>query len=100
MPRLMCLLCFLLGLGLPLAVSANDAQLNQLLDRYWEDFLKIDPIQATYVGDSRYHHLLPNPLDPEHRQRQRVFYRESLEALRPLEGSDLSREGQLCLVLL
>ena len=100
MPRLMCLLGFLLGLGLPLAVSANDAQLNQLLDRYWEDFLKIDPIQATYVGDSRYHHLLPNPLDPEHRQRQRVFYRESLEALRPLEGSDLSREGQLSLELL
>ncbi|MFS8064187.1 MAG: DUF885 domain-containing protein, partial [Luteimonas sp.] len=29
-------------------------QLNQLYDQFWEESLKLNPIQATFQGDPRY----------------------------------------------
>ena len=41
--------------------------LAQLFTDYWEDGLRLNPLGATFVGDPRYNHLLPNTLGAEHR---------------------------------
>jgi uncharacterized protein (DUF885 family) len=40
-------------------VPANNA-LHELFDNYYEDRLKLFPIEATCIGDSRYNNILPN----------------------------------------
>lgn len=62
-----------LSLALPAPAAAQDVspstnqasaskaqQLNALYEQYWEESLKLNPIQATFVGDTRYNDQLPD----------------------------------------
>jgi len=40
--------------------SDKAAQLNALYDQYWEEVLKLNPLQATFQGDPRYNDQMPN----------------------------------------
>lgn len=40
--------------------SSKAAQLDQLYAQFWEEQLKLNPVQATFVGDPRYNDQLPN----------------------------------------
>ena len=42
-------------------------QLEKMYVEYWEDGLKRNPIQATFVGDNRYNDQLPNFFAPSYR---------------------------------
>jgi hypothetical protein len=44
-------------------------QLASLYAEFWEENLKLNPIQATMIGDPRYNDQLPNSLSAEHRAR-------------------------------
>ena len=79
-------------------VAANDtakaARLNALYAEYWEDVLRLNPIQATFQGDPRYNDQLPNFLTAESRAEQRAFtegWLKRIEAIGPagLSGQDL-----------
>ena len=80
------------------AASANDAakaaKLNALYAEYWEEVLRLNPIQATFQGDPRYNDQLPNFLTAESRAEQRAFterWLKRIEAIGPagLSGQDL-----------
>ena len=56
------------------ATSESKAQqLNRLYAEYWEETLKLNPIQATFQGDSRYNDQLPNFLTAESRKEAHDF---------------------------
>ena len=70
------------------------ARIRALADEYWEGQLKLDPLLATQVGDSRYDDRLPDTLSDGGREAIRqlaVGTRTSLEAIprSELRGEDV-----------
>ncbi|MFX8347224.1 hypothetical protein ABTL51_20125, partial [Acinetobacter baumannii] len=53
--------------------NAQAARLNALYEQYWEELLKLNPIQATFQGDPRYNDQLPNFYSAEYREKSRQF---------------------------
>ena len=48
--------------------------INDILDNYYEDRLKLFPLDATSIGDNRYNDLLPNDGSAQYREQLHVFY--------------------------
>ncbi len=71
--RLPCALAALLSVVVyaqpqkPPASADKTTQLNRLYEEYWEEVLKLNPIQATLQGDPRYNDQLPNFYSAEYR---------------------------------
>lgn len=70
------------------------AELEAIVEEYFERYLELNPIAATAIGDDRYDDRLGNPLDPEHLVAAEAVDRHFLERLlaidmRLLEGQDL-----------
>jgi len=80
----------------PLAPSAAlvapsaGQQLDELLDAYFEDSLRLSPLHATFIGDNRYNDLLPNSIGPAHRAEAHAVDQRYLEAVRRIDASQLS----------
>ena len=69
-------------------------KLNALYDQYWEEVLKLNPLQATFQGDPRYNDQLPDFGSATFRKQQHDFtarWLKTLEDLGPdgLQGQDL-----------
>jgi hypothetical protein len=56
----------------PLGQPGSD--LDQLMSTYWEDYLQLDPITATFIGDDRYNDRLPVDISRAHRAGRRALY--------------------------
>ena len=74
--------------------SAKAARLDALYAQYWEELLRLNPVQATFQGDSRYNDQLPDFGSAEYRAQSRKFTQDWLrrvEAVGPdgLEGQAL-----------
>ena len=76
-------------------VQASKAQrLNALYEQYWEEVLRMNPVQATFQGDARYNDQLPDFLSAEFREQARAFtarWLKTMEDIGPagLTGQDL-----------
>ncbi|WP_115004262.1 DUF885 domain-containing protein [Xanthomonas campestris] len=75
-------------------VQSKAQQLMLLYDQYWDASLKLNPLQATFQGESRYNDQLPNFLSPTFRQQSHDFttlWLAKVEAIGPdgLSGQDL-----------
>ena len=74
--------------------NAKAAQLNQLYDQYWEEALKLNPVQATFQGDNRYNDQLPDFGSAAFRAQSQAFtegWLKKIEAVGDagLQGQDL-----------
>ncbi|HVR81784.1 MAG TPA: DUF885 family protein [Luteimonas sp.] len=74
--------------------QARAAKLNALYDQYWEEVLKLNPVQATFQGDTRYNDQLPDFGSATFRKQQHDFtarWLKTLEDIGPggLQGQDL-----------
>lgn len=74
--------------------ESKGERLAKLYEAYWEESLKLNPIQATFQGDPRYNDQLPDFLSAEYRQQVHAFTRrwlDAVEAVGPegLQGQDL-----------
>jgi uncharacterized protein (DUF885 family) len=70
-------------------------ELAALFAEYWEENLRLNPIQATLIGDPRYNDQLPNNLSPEHRERLRAFRQKYLERAKAIGADRLSAQDRL-----
>ena len=75
--------------ALPPATAAK------LFADYYEERLKLYPLEATFAGDNRYDDLLPNVLTDSFRAELNAFYRRYLDALGGLESGKLSEDEQM-----
>jgi uncharacterized protein (DUF885 family) len=73
------------------------AELNALVDRYFEELLVLNPILATYIGDHRYDDRLPNDIGPEERARQHELNARYLAAARQIDADALSNADRISL---
>eukprot|EP01030_Chromulinospumella_sphaerica_P016682 gene16682-16496_t len=56
-PNFPLLLCAAIPAIAQVKTPATPEKMNQLYAQYWEDYLRQNPIAATYNGDQRYNHL-------------------------------------------
>ncbi len=76
------------------SAAAKASQLDQLYAAYWEEMLKMNPIQATFQGDNRYNDQMPDFYSKAFRDEGRDFTRrwlDKVQAIGPegLSGQDL-----------
>ena len=74
--------------------QAKATRLNALYDQYWEEVLKLNPVQATFQGDNRYNDQLPDFGSAAFRQQQHDFTTRWLKTMQDigpdgLQGQDL-----------
>ncbi len=110
-PRRHALLAFAVAFALTgtvaLSASAADApqaaaraetkaqKLDRLYEAYWEETLKLNPLQATFQGDSRYNDQLPNFLTAEFRQQAHDFTVRWLKTIEDVGPEGLSGQDRL-----
>ncbi len=82
----------------PAAAAGNageSARLAEMLERYWEDTLVLNPIQATLIGDDRYDDQLPNFFSAEYRARQKAHAEKYLAQLATFDRAKLAGQDRL-----
>ncbi len=75
-------------------VLADDA-FKAVLDRYFEESLQRNPINATAIGDERYNDRLPNSLAEPFRKEQQAFDRRYLAELQRFDRTKLAGQDRL-----
>ncbi|MGY1424355.1 DUF885 domain-containing protein [Lysobacter sp. A289] len=77
------------------AATDKAAQLKEMYAQYWEEYLKLNPLAATFQGDPRYNDQMPNYLSEQYRQKSHDFTQRWLDKVEAI-GSD-GLEGQALL---
>ena len=75
--------------------TSKAQQLNRLYEAYWEDYLKLNPIQATFQGDPRYNDQLPNSMTAEFRKQSHDFTVRWLKRIEAVGPAGLSGQDRL-----
>ena len=55
--------------------NKQSEEINQVFENYYQESLKLYPLQATSQGDLRYNDFLPNDLIDEFREKEKEFYK-------------------------
>ena len=77
------------------AQSDKAARLNTLYDEYWEENLKLNPLQATQQGDTRYNDQLPDILSAQYRAQSLEFTQRWLKTVKAVGTDGLSGQDLL-----
>jgi uncharacterized protein (DUF885 family) len=88
------LVCFVLCIGLR---AADIAAFHAMLDRYYEDYLALFPIDAAINGDNdpRYEAVWPNDISAEHRAKVVEMCERYLAALAQVDRATLAETDRL-----
>jgi uncharacterized protein (DUF885 family) len=74
--------------------AATAKQLDTLYAEFWEENLKLNPIQATFMGDKRYNDQLPNFLSAEFRKQSHDFDQKWLDKISAIDPSGLDSNAR------
>ena len=77
------------------AATAESRKLAELVDAYFEEQLKLNPLLATSIGDPRYNDRFEVTISPEWRARDEKVEREFLERIRSIDRALLSGQDAL-----
>lgn len=75
--------------------SNANPQFGKLCDQYYEDYLKLNPISATYAGDNRYNSELPNDGSVAYLNTTKNFYKQYLDSLGKYKRDQLDENDKL-----
>ena len=68
----------------------NNVEFNTILENYYQDGLKLNPINATNEGDSRYNDKFPELITDNYKNKQAEYYNKYLNKVSKFEINDLS----------
>ena len=68
----------------------NNVELNTILENYYQDGLKLNPINATNEGDSRYNDKFPELITDDYKKRQAEYYNKYLNKVSTFEINGLA----------
>ena len=81
--------------------NTNDVlPFTQLLDNYYEDGLKLNPLNATMAGDNRYNDLFPDVLSKEYKQEATAHYKKYLFTIAAYKDENLTKSEKLSKAIL
>jgi len=72
------------------ATASKAQQLDKLYAQYWEEQLKLNPLQASFQGDPRFNDQLPNFLSADFRAKQHAFTQGWLDRVTKIGSDGLS----------
>ena len=72
-------------------------QLATMFEDYWQESLQLNPLNATYIGDSRYNDQLPNYLGAEYRAKSLEFARRWRTRAAAVDTAPLGAQDRLSL---
>jgi uncharacterized protein (DUF885 family) len=72
--------------------KTHNAAFDTLLEDYFEGFLELYRINATYIGDERYNDTLPNFLSPEFELKEKNFLNHYKDKLVAFDDNELNKE--------
>ncbi|TXH72080.1 MAG: DUF885 family protein [Lysobacteraceae bacterium] len=75
--------------------DAKAQRLNAMYAEYWEEVLCLNPLQATFQGDSRYNDQLPNFLSETYLQENHSFTERWLKKIEAIGPDGLSGQDRL-----
>ena len=81
--------------GVVHAAESRAAQLNTMYAEFWEEYLKLNPITATFAGDPRYNAELPNFLTTGFEQQSKSFHKKYLERAKAIGTGGLTGQDRL-----
>ena len=70
--------------------GGDSADLGKLFEQYFEDRMKLYPLEATAQGDARYNDQLPNDISQPFRDSAKVFYQKYLNKIVGFDRKSLS----------
>ncbi|SFC00421.1 DUF885 domain-containing protein [Spirosoma endophyticum] len=68
---------------------------QSLLTAYYEDYLKLNPTRASYLGDYRYNDQLENTFSQPYRDQMKRLYTRYLDGLKAYDEKQLGERDQL-----
>jgi uncharacterized protein (DUF885 family) len=78
------------------APAAEQGQrLNVMFERYFEEYLELNPLTATQIGDNRYNDRLPNYIGPAYRAQAHEMNERYLAAVKEFDPAKLSGEDRI-----
>ena len=90
------LFCAFLMLFVVIDLTAQEnKKLNELVESYFDEVLKLNPILATEIGDPRYNDQFPNSIGPEHLKKSENLEREFLAKIKAIDPSILKGQDLL-----
>lgn len=75
--------------------NVDNADLAKLFEEYFEDRLKLYPLEATAQGDERYNDQLPNDISKPFRDSATVFYQKYLDKVIAFDRESLSENDAI-----
>lgn len=66
--------------------------IDQIFSNYYEDRLKLFPLEATAIADKRYNDQLPNDISQEHKAQVRAFYQKYLTQINKVDRDKLNEQ--------
>ncbi|WP_242917091.1 DUF885 domain-containing protein [Pontibacter liquoris] len=75
-----------------IAIVLQDENLETLFRNYFEDRLKLFPLEATAIADNRYNDKLPNDISQAYKQQVRDFYRNYLNQINKIDRQVLNEQ--------
>lgn len=73
------------------SVSSPGKSFDKFVDRYYEEYLKLNPLEATQIGNPSYNDRLPNDVTEGYRDQLRDFYQRYQDSLKTFHRSALDR---------
>ncbi|HEY0321831.1 MAG TPA: DUF885 domain-containing protein [Pyrinomonadaceae bacterium] len=77
------------------ATDTESKKLKEVLDGYFEERLRLFPLEATSVGDHRYDDQLADDISDEHRARQKALYTKYLSEISKIDRKRLGEDDGL-----
>jgi uncharacterized protein (DUF885 family) len=77
------------------ARAAESRKLNEIVDSYFEEVLKLNPLLATSIGDPRYNDRFEVTISPEWRARSERLQRDYLERIGTVDPALLAGQDAL-----
>lgn len=79
----------------PEQAETEAALLTALVDEFFEQYLELNPLLASSIGDSRYNHRLANDIGPEHMQASAKLNREFLARVLEIDADQLQGSDRM-----
>ncbi|MEL4308008.1 DUF885 domain-containing protein [Joostella sp. CR20] len=71
------------------------ASIDTLFKNYYEEGLKLYPLNATFAGDDRYNNYLPNDITASFKKKEKEFYQQYKSKLLKFNKDSLSQEKRM-----
>lgn len=68
---------------------------SKMLDNYYEEYLKFNPLEATQINDNRYNDLLPIDISNAYQNELASFYKRYQDSLKNYDRAALNAQEQL-----